>query len=311
MVGTDRNRIRVAFIGLGTMGRPMAAALLRAGHQVCVVPHRDPAAGIWLAQCGADVAETPAAAAAGASLVITMLPGPAQVEEVLFGPDGVVQRAAGCVVVDMSTVPPAFARATADRLKGHGIAFLDAPVSGGPVRATDGTLTIIVGGDERDLARARPILVDLGRLIFHAGPVGAGQIAKACNNLLVAANMLANAEALAMGVAAGMSAGALHEILLACTGSNWQLENIVPRTILRQDYTPIFALNLLRKDLGIAEQIAADSGIPSVVGDLARQMYGQAAAAFGDGNDFSSVARLYGNDTTDHAPPAHGSTDNP
>lgn len=294
MSGTNSAGSKVAFIGLGAMGRPMAATLLRAGHRVAVVPHRDPTAAQWLAKRGAEIAETPAVAARGASFVITSLPGPAEVDEVLFGPDGVVRGAnADPLVLDTSTVAPTFARRVAARLAEGGLSYVDAPVSGGPARAADGTLTIIVGGSDRDIGRARTILPTLGRTIFHAGAVGAGQVAKACNNLLVAANMLANAEALALGAGAGLSPAALHEILLACTGANWQLEHIVPRTILRDDYSPIFAIDLLRKDLEIAAEMADEGGVPAAVGDLAREMYRRAASVGGGGMDFSSVAHLY------------------
>jgi 3-hydroxyisobutyrate dehydrogenase len=305
MAGTNAAGSKVAFIGLGAMGRPMAATLLRAGHQVAVVPHRDPTAAQWLAKRGAEIADAPAVAAQGASFVVTSLPGPIEVDEVLFGPDGVVRGAdADPLVLDTSTVAPAFARSVAAHLAEHGMSYVDAPVSGGPARAADGTLTIIVGGSDRDIGRARPILVSLGRTIFHAGAVGTGQVAKACNNLLVAANMLANAEALALGVSAGLSQAALHEILLACTGANWQLEHIVPRTILRHDYSPIFAIDLLRKDLEIAAEMAAEGGVPAAVGDLAREMYRRAAAVGGGGMDFSSVANLYR--PAEHPPPADG-----
>lgn len=294
MIGTDQTDPKIAFIGLGTMGRPMVSTLLRAGRRVTVVPHRNMDVARELAAEGAKVAATPAEAAAGASFVITSLPGAPQVEEVLFGPNGVIKGADGApLVLDTSTVAPAFVRDVARRLAEHGLSFLDAPVSGGPLRAADGTLTIIVGGDEGDFSRARSLLVSLGRTVFHAGPVGSGQVAKACNNLLVAATMLANAEALALGTSAGIAPATLHRILLSCTGTNWQLENIVPRTILAGDYSPIFAIELLRKDLGIAAEMAREGGVPSMVGDLVREMYGEAAALCGNRADFSSVAELY------------------
>lgn len=290
----DAHTRRVAFVGLGAMGAPMAASLLRAGHHVTVVPHRSRAAADALAAAGARVAATPAEAACDAEVVVTMLPGAAEVEAVLLGPDGVVGAAAeGTLVVDMSTIGPTPARMLGERLHTAGLRFVDAPVSGGPARAETGTLTAIVGGEAATLEAARPVLEGMASTIFHAGPLGAGQVAKACNNLLVAACMLANAEALALGAAEGLAPSTLREIVLASSGANWQLENIVPRTILADDFTPLFAMPLLRKDLGIAAEMADGSGSAFLVGSLARQAYGLAAALGGQELDFSAVVKIY------------------
>lgn len=285
---------RVAFVGLGTMGHPMASALLRAGHHVTVVRHRSHQAAATLQREGAFVAESPAEAARDADFLITMLPTEAHVNEVIFGEDGAASSmGVGGLVIDMSTIGPQAARDIGIRLGANGLSFLDSPVSGGPGKAEAGALTAIVGGDTSDLASAEPVLRGMASQIFHAGPTGAGQTAKACNNLLVAACMLANVEALSLGAASGIAPERLREIILASSGNNWQLENIVPVTILRNDYTPIFSLSLLNKDLAIAAGMARESGASFFVGGLAGELYKLAMSRDGANRDFSSVAHIY------------------
>ncbi|MEU3170345.1 NAD(P)-dependent oxidoreductase [Streptosporangium sp. NPDC006930] len=291
---SEPNQTRIAFIGLGTMGFPMAHQLVRAGHPVTVVPHVSMTAAHRLAEDGAAIATTPADAARDADVVITMLPSATEVRAVLFEESGATGTARpGTLVVDMSTIGPKAARSIARRLGEMGLAFMDAPVSGGPARAHNGTLTTIVGADEDTLATARPVLAHMASTVFHAGPVGAGQAAKICNNLLVAACMLANAEALTLGTASGVDPHTLREIILASTGANWQLEHIVPQTILANDFDPRFALSLLLKDLDVAGEVAEDVASPFHVGGLARQMFGRAEASFGGRTDFSAVVKLY------------------
>lgn len=285
---------RVAFIGLGTMGRPMAHRVAGGAFSLVVVPHRSRSAADELASVGARIAATPAEAAHGADIIVTMLPAISDVEDVLFGPSGIIGTAsAGCLVIDMSTIGPSSARGVAARLTQAGISFLDAPVSGGPAKAADGTLTIMVGGSPEDVERARPLLSTMGSTLFHAGGTGAGQVAKACNNLLVGVVMAANAEALALAQAAGLDPAVAREIILASSGANWQLEHIVPRTLLKGDFSPIFSLRLLGKDLAIAAGMAHGSGVPLFMGGLAQQLY-RLAASIDPEADFSSVARIYG-----------------
>jgi 3-hydroxyisobutyrate dehydrogenase len=284
---------RVAFIGLGTMGFPMASCLVRAGHVVTVVPHRSTAASDALKRDGARVAGSPAEAARDAEVVVTMLPTVAHVREVVLGEQGAAAGAPeGALFVDMSTIGPSAARSVSQKLENRGLGFVDAPVSGGPAKAGAGTLTIMAGGSETHLAQARSVLAAMAQQVFHVGSVGAGQTAKACNNLLVAACMLANSEALALGASAGIDPTDLQEIIRASSGTNWQLENIVPQTILRNDFTPLFALPLLRKDLAIAAGIAQESGAGFHVGRLVRELYDRATVE-GPVRDFSSVVHLY------------------
>jgi 3-hydroxyisobutyrate dehydrogenase len=284
---------RVAFLGLGTMGFPMAASLLRSGFSLTVVPHRSREAAETLEGEGARLATTAAEAARDADFVVTMLPTDVEVREVLLGAEGAAQAASpGTLFIDMSTIAPEAARSISADLVNRNLRFLDAPVSGGPARAASGELTIMAGGSRHDVRRADAVLHSMGERVFHVGEVGAGQAAKACNNLLVAACMLANVEALALGAAAGIDPGTLHEIIVASSGTNWQLENIVPKTVLRNDYTPLFALPLLNKDLGIAAGMAEGSGAAFHVGQLARDLYAQATEE-GVPRDFSSVVHLY------------------
>lgn len=285
---------RIAFIGLGSMGLPMATRLLERGREVVVVPHRSRDAVEALARSGAVVAETPRQAAETASVIITMLPSDEVVQTVLFGPEGAVPEAReGVTVIDMSTISPSAAFRISEQLAARNMEFLDAPVSGGPARAGTGELTIMVGGADTTIAVARPILEDLGSSIFHVGPTGAGQIIKACNNLVGAACMLADAEALALAKAHGIDPAVAREVILAGTGANWQLDKTVPLTVLQDDYSPRFALALLNKDLGIAGAMASGEGLPAFMGDLVRSVYGDAQARFGGDRDFSSVYRLY------------------
>ena len=285
----------IAFMGLGAMGLPMATRLLDCGHKVVVVPHKSQEAVERLAQRGAAVAQTPEAAAAEAAIVITMLPRDEVVETVLLDKSGVVHGARpGTIIIDMSTITPSTAVRIGERLGESGLAFLDAPVSGGPARAGTGELAIMVGGADATLVAARPILDALGTSVFHVGPTGAGQIIKACNNLVGAACMLADAEALALARAHGIEPAVAREVILAGTGANWQLDKTIPLTVLENDYSARFALSLLNKDLGIAGTMAASEGSPSFVGDLLRSVYGEAQTKYGGDRDFSSVYRLYG-----------------
>lgn len=285
---------RVGFIGLGAMGKPMAASLLRAGFQVTVVPHRTQAPALELQALGAAIASTPAEAAESADFVVTALPDAPQVEAVLLGPGGVAEGARpGLICVDMSTIAPTAARRIGAELAARGIGFLDAPVSGGVGGATAGTLTIMAGGSAEVLEKARPVLLGMGKQIYHAGPAGAGQVVKVCNNLLVGAIMMATAEALTLGVKEGVPAETLREIILASTGTSWQLQNAVPGSILKDSYEPKFALKLLHKDLGIAAQLARENGTPLLAGALVHQTYGL-LKGLGKGDlDFSAISTLY------------------
>lgn len=281
----------VAVVGLGAMGAPLARVLLRAGHPVTVVPHRSLAAAEALAAEGARVARGVAAAAADAEVIIALVPALPELTEVA---DGLIAAAAaGRVLVNMSTVGPAGISALAGRLGGHGIRVVDAPVSGGPVRAADGTLTIMASGDDTDLDDVAGVLAAVGGKIFRTGPVGTGQAAKLCNNLLTATIMVANAEALTLAAKAGLDPVQVREIVLASSGGSTVLDTWVPRNLLRDVYEPGFALKLMYKDVGLGRDLAREVGVPVPLANLAHELYAFKAQDSGADQDYSYVSTIY------------------
>ncbi|HLY75540.1 MAG TPA: NAD(P)-dependent oxidoreductase [Planctomycetota bacterium] len=251
----------VGFIGLGIMGRAMARRLLDAGNRLAVW-NRDPSKAAELVAAGARQAASPRAAAEGADFVITMVTDSAAVKAVILGPDGAVHGAReGTVVVDMTTIHPSVAREIGAALGAKRIGFLDSPVTGMEFRAREGTLSLLVGGDKADLEKARDVLCVLGNRITHFGPQGAGQIAKACNQILCAVNMVGIVEALHLGRLSGLDPATLVEALGAGAGGSWALERFGPQ-IVRNDFQPGGRIALMLKDLGIAEDTARTVGLP-------------------------------------------------
>jgi 2-hydroxy-3-oxopropionate reductase len=251
--------VNIGFIGLGVMGRPMAMHLVRAGYRVCVYARR-PEAAAPLVTAGASAAATPAELAAQSDVVITMVTATKDVEEVLLGPGGVVTGGRpGTIAIDMSTIAPQATRHIAERLAERGMRMLDAPVTGGPAGAEAATLTIMVGGDPDVLEEARPILERLGRQIVHMGGNGAGQIAKACNQLALLVNAEGVAEALALGTRCGLDPRRLREALLGGIAASRVLDIFGQRMAERQ-FTPGMATRLYDKDLNIVLDLARDAG---------------------------------------------------
>ena len=252
---------RIGFIGLGIMGRPMARRLLGAGYPL-TVHSRSPGPVDELVDAGANRAGSGAEVAAASDVVITMLPDTPDVEAVLFGEDGVSAGSRnGSVVVDMSTVSPAATRGFAERLSGRDVRFLDAPVSGGETGAVEGTLSIMVGGREDDFARARPLFEAMGRNVVLVGGVGAGQVTKACNQLVVAATIEAVAEALVLAAASGVDPAKVRDALLGGFAGSKILE-VHGRRMLDGAFDPGFRLRLHRKDAGIILETAHELGSP-------------------------------------------------
>lgn len=289
---------RVAFIGLGNMGAPMALNLLKAGHSLAVFDLVEPAMD-RLAQAGAKPAQSAPDCVDGAEAVISMLPASGHVESLYLGEDGLLRHiASGALIVDCSTIAPRSARAVAEAAAGCGFAMLDAPVSGGTAGAAAGTLTFIVGGDAQALERARPLLSAMGKNIFHAGAHGAGQTAKICNNMLLGIQMAGTAEALALGVASGLDPKVLSDIMSRSSGRNWALEvynpypGVMENVPAARDYSGGFGVDLMLKDLGLAAEaaLATRSSIP--LGELARNLYALHSAAGAGALDFSSILRL-------------------
>ena len=283
--------MKVAVIGLGTMGAPMARHLLAAGHEV-TVHNRTRSREEPLAAAGAGRAASPAEAAAAAEAVLTCVSDTPDLEHVLLGPGGVAEGLApGGLVVDCSTVSPAATAAIAARLRERDIGLVDAPVSGGSEGAERGTLTIFCGGTDADVARARSLLEAFGSRITHLGPSGAGQVAKAVNQVMIAGTYATVGEGIALAQAAGLDLPQLVEALSAGAAASWVLTNRAGNMIA--DTYPLgFKVALHRKDLGIALDEAARAGLPLAVSTLvAAQEDDLMGKGHGD-EDVSALARL-------------------
>ena len=262
--------MRVGFIGLGVMGRPMALNLMRGGHEVTVYARR-PASVQPLVKRGAASAATPAELAEGCAAVFTMVTGTSDVEAVLLGADGVVHGAPpGTVVIDMSTIDPAATREIAAALAARGLDMLDAPVSGGPHGARDATLSIMVGGRADVLERVRSLLDCVGAKVRHMGGHGAGQATKACNQLLLLVTAQGVAEALVLARAAGLDPGQAREALLGGMASSRVLEFFGERMV-RRDFAAGIESRLYHKDLDIILSLAHDLGVALPAGALTMQ----------------------------------------
>ncbi|HXG41054.1 MAG TPA: NAD(P)-dependent oxidoreductase [Candidatus Limnocylindrales bacterium] len=281
---------RVGFVGLGTMGRAMAANLARAGFPLTVW-NRTPGRAGPLIELGATEAASPAELARRSEVVVVCVSDTPDVEAVLFGPDGLAEGlAAGALVVDCSTISPSATRAFAARLAERGIGLVDAPVSGGSEGARDATLTIFVGGDDAAVGRARPILAALGRTITHLGPVGSGQAAKAVNQVILAGTYLGVAEGIVLALKAGLDVDRLVPALAAGAARSWVLENRSGRMIAN-DYPLGFRLALHLKDLGIGLELGREVGAALPVAGLAAQLEaGLVAEGHGD-DDNAALAR--------------------
>ena len=273
---------RIGFIGLGIMGKPMARNLLAAGFEL-TVHSRSPEPVDELVAAGATRGSDPAAVAAASDITITMLPDTPDVELVLAGSRGVSEGAApGSLVIDMSSIDPGATRALADAFGARGVSMLDAPVSGGERGAIDATLSIMVGGTDEAFRRAAPIFEALGKNIVHIGPSGAGQVAKACNQLVVAATIEAVAEALLLAERSGVDAGKVREALLGGFAGSKILE-VHGQRMLDRSFAPGFRIRLHRKDARIVEEAAAATGtpIPSFI-VVAEQLQGAVDAGDGE-----------------------------
>lgn len=283
--------MKIGFIGLGTMGAPMAQRLLQAGHEL-VVHNRTREREEALASAGARRAATPREAARDAELVITMVSDTPDVQAVVLGEDGAAEgMASGSVLVDMSTIRPATTRLIAAALAEHGVAMLDAPVSGGSEGAAQGTLSIMVGGDADALARARPVLEVLGRTITHVGPVGAGQITKAINQVIIAGTYAAVAEGVALGLAAGIDIRAAHAAVSGGAAGSWVLSHRAGNMI--EDRYPLgFRTRLHRKDLGIALDTARDLGVAVPVTAYVEQLETSLVRRGWGDEDVSNLMRI-------------------
>jgi len=289
----------IAFIGLGNMGGPMAINLVKAGHQVCVFDLSEQAVANVVEQ-GATTESQAHDCVKGAEYIISMLPAGKHVEAVYLAENGLINFIdEGALVIDSSTIDSATSINVGAALLEKGINFIDAPVSGGVGGATAGTLSFMVGGSESSFNQAKPILDSMGKNIFHAGKHGAGQVAKACNNMLLSVLMLGTSEALQLGISNGLDASVLSNIMSKSSGSNWTLDvynpcpDVMENVPSSNDYQGGFMVDLMAKDLGLAMDTAVKSQSSTPMGALARSLYAIHAGQGNGAKDFSSIFNMF------------------
>jgi len=288
--------MQIGFIGIGVMGRPMTLNLLKAGHHVTIFArHPEKVEVQEVLQAGAKQAPSPRAVAMASDIVITMLPNSPEVEEVVAGEQGILAGARkGLIAIDMSTIAPATSRKLGDLAATRGVHFLDAPVSGGSQGAVNGTLTIMVGGEQEVFAQARPVLEAMGKAenIFYVGPQGTGEVVKLVNNILVGTIAASIAESFVLGVKAGVDVESMAKIIGVSAGASWQLSAQFPLRAFNGSFQPGFMTDLLHKDLGLALELAAEkqSSVPMTA--LARQLYEMARAAGYGREDYTSLLKV-------------------
>jgi 3-hydroxyisobutyrate dehydrogenase len=283
---------KIAFIGLGNMGEPMAANLVKAGHAVAgfdLVGARRAAAAVM----GVPIAEGPREAVAGADVILTMLPDGKHV--LSCWADLLPATASGVLVIDCSTIDVESTKRAHEAGAAADVLTLDAPVSGGVVGANARTLTFMCGGSPEAFGRAKPILENMGKRVVHCGGAGAGQAAKICNNMILGATMIVTCEAFALAEKLGLSAQALFDVASTSSGQSWSLTTYcpvpgpVPASPANRGYRPGFAASLMLKDLWLAQEAAASVGAAIPLGAEAAQLYAQFAAAGHGGDDFSGI----------------------
>jgi 3-hydroxyisobutyrate dehydrogenase-like beta-hydroxyacid dehydrogenase len=290
-MANERDR-RVGFCGLGIMGEPMAAILARAGFELSVYTRtREKAERFASEHDGATAAATPREAAEGASTVISMVPDAPEVEEVLLGEQGAVHGLeAGGLAIDMSTIAPTSAKAIGERLNDDGIAFLEAPVSGSRPKAEDGTLTIMAGGEESDFERAKPLFEVMGERIVYVGPRGHAQLAKLLTNTMGAVHAMALAEAVLAVEKAGINPDAFLEVAAGSAGNSTVL-GLKGRPMFERDFTPLFKLEHMLKDVRHCLDEARALGVELRLGSLVEPLFAKAAQEGHAEEDFAAVIR--------------------
>ena len=283
---------RVAFLGLGIMGGPMAANLARAGFDVRVWNRTPSKAERFAHEYGVHHSNTPASAAEGSDVTITMVPDVPEVKEVLLGDRGAIEgMRRGSLAIDMSTIAPAASVEIGERLAQEGIGFLDAPVTGSRPRAEDGTLTIMAGGSETDFERGRAVLEAMGKLVVHVGPQGHGSVVKLLNNTTAAVNALAVAEALVAAQEAGVDTGKLRQVMAAGSGGSAMLD-LKAGPMVEHDFTPLFKLAHMLKDVRHCLAEAERLGARMVLGEVAEHTYSRADRKGLGEQDFAAVVEV-------------------
>ncbi len=288
--------MQLGFIGIGVMGRPMTLNLLKAGHSVTIYArHPEKSEVQEVIQAGAKLAPSPRAVAIASEIVITMVPNSPQVEEVMTGPQGILEGARkGLIIVDMSTIAPTVSRRMGEAAEARGAHFLDAPVSGGSQGAINGTLSIMVGGEQEICEQVRPVFEAMGKKenIFYVGPQGSGEVVKLINNLLAATIAAAIAETFVLGVKAGGDVDTIARVVSTGTGASWQLTNQFPLRAFNGSFKPGFMTDLMHKDLGLGLELAAEMQTPLPLSGLTRQVYEMARAAGYGQDDYTSILKV-------------------
>ncbi len=298
---------KISFIGLGNMGTPMARNLLKAGHELTVFDISVTAMDKLVAD-GARKAQSAAKSISNADYVISMLPAGRHVKQLYLGDDQLLETASQegtAIFIDSSTIEADVSQDIERVARAKGISFVDAPVSGGVGGAISGTLAFMVGGSKKDFDLVKPVLETMGRNIFHAGESGAGQIAKACNNMLLGILMAGTSETLNMGIRNGLDPGVLSQIMKKSSGGNWVLEayNPVPGIMngvpSSNNYQGGFQVNLMHKDLGLAMELSQKSVSPTPLGSQASSLYALHKSKGYGSLDFSSIYELYNESDVD------------
>jgi 3-hydroxyisobutyrate dehydrogenase len=289
---------KIGFLGLGNMGGPMAANLIKAGHQLKVADLSKTAVEKLVSQ-GAQAAAAPSEVAKDAEVVVTMLPAGKHVSEVLLGENGIIANAApGTLLIDCSTIDVVTARSLNAAAAKAGLLMVDAPVSGGVGGATAGTLTFMVGGDTAAFEKAHPILSAMGKTIVHAGAAGNGQAAKICNNMVLGISMIAVSEAFALASRLGLPHQTLFDIASKSSGQCWSLTSYcpvpgpVPTSPANRDYAPGFTVGMMLKDLKLAQEASMSSGANTPLGSEAASLYNLFASKGNADLDFSAIFKF-------------------
>ncbi len=285
--------MNVGFVGLGAIGLPMARRIADAGFTLAVWNRSPGKADAVPRAASVRVASTPADAGRNASVMVTCLPTSEEVEQVVFGPNGLASSLArGSVLVDCTSGDPHASRSIAERLKALGVDFLDAPVSGGVVGAEAGKLTVMCGGDAATLERARPVLEAFGSRIILCGPTGAGHAIKALSNALLAIHLWSAGEVLVAAAKAGVQPSIALDVINGSAGRSNSSENLIPQRVLTRRFPATFRLALLDKDVRIAESIARESGTPAQFIELAHELFERAHAELGDEVDHTAALQV-------------------
>lgn len=283
---------KVGFIGLGTMGRHMARNLLKAGHELFFMARREEVAREFR-ELGGKQCPTPASVTEAAEFVISIVTADAEVTEVALGPQGIIEAAGpGKTYIEMSTIGPWTVRRLGERFQAAGMALVDAPVSGGPWGAESGTLTIMCGGEAADFERCRPVFEAVGQRLFHVGPLGAGQTVKLVNQMMAGAIMALVGEGFVLAKAAGADLNAFADVVSCSSGGSAMFDARGKKFILADQYKPGFKTELMRKDVGLALEMAKQLDVPLPLVSAAMQQYMAAMRLGLAADDFAAVVKV-------------------